>query len=203
MKKPAIALAVLPLLLLTAVPAARAEHRDPLERKLRRLAHDVAHGARDVYRAAAGRHGRHRVWGPPRGYRHHAPHQGYTLRLLADLEHRARDFERALEHHPVPYARREFEALSRSFDRAAESLFRGRPSPALARDFEHLAEHMYALDAHYREALYPRRARYRPYDGRYDRRVEIYGPRWQVEWRRRGGLGHDHDWDSDSDSDSY
>lgn len=205
MKKPIALLAVLPLLALLAAPAAEADPRGSshhVKKKLLRLADDVSDGAREVFRTANGRHGRHRAWGYGRDHGFYGPRDDYTLRLLADLESRARDFEKALHHRPLTHTHREFEALVRTFNLAADTLYRARVSPALERDFECLAEYMFSLNAYYEEYAYPRRARYRGHDGRYDRRVEVYGPRWNVAWWERGRRGYDRDWDSDSDSDS-
>ena len=212
MNQPTRLLAILPVLLLIAAPAARAEHRESLhaKKKILRLADEVADGARDVQRTASGRHGRHRFWGPaardPYHHGFYGPRSDYTLRLLADLEHRARDFERALRYRPLVHTHREYETLVRSFNRAGDALYRVRVSPALERDFECLAEYMLSLDGYYQEYAYPRRARYRGDryrgNGRYDRRVEVHTPGWDVAWRQRG-FDRDGDSDSDSDSDSY
>ena len=208
MRKPTTVLAVLPLLALLASPAANAEHQISrhVKKKLLRLADEVADGARLVHRTAAGRHDRHNRWGPGGRHGFYGPRDNYTLTLLSNLELRAHDFERALQRRPITHTHREFEALNRAFERAAEALYRTRVSPSVERDFDCVAEYLYSLNGLYEEVAYPRRARYRPdynHRGRYDSRVEVYGPRWNVTWRRDGRGGYDRDWDSDSDSDSY
>lgn len=206
MRKPTTLLAIAPVLLLLAAPAANADHRSSnhVKKKLLRLADEVADGARLVHRTAAGRHGRYNYWGPGGNHGFYGPRDDYTLTLLSNLEFRAHAFERALARRPITQTHREFEALVRAFDRAAEALYRVRVSPSIERDFECVAEYMHTLAGTYEEYAYPRRARFRGDPGRrYDREVEVYGPRWGVAWRRDGRFGYDRDWDSDSDSDSY
>lgn len=198
MRKPTPLLAVLPALLLLTTPAAQAaQSSHHAKKKLVRLADEVADGARLVHRSALGRNGRYSHWG--RGHNHvfYGPRDAYTLRTLAELESRALDFERALRRRPILHTRHELDELNRAFDRAAAALYRTRVGPAVERDFECLAEYLYSLNGYYEEYVYPRRARYRGYDGtHYNPEIEIYGPRWNIVWRgsARGG---------DSDSDSY
>lgn len=210
MKKPTTLLAILPVLLLLAAPAAHADRRDSyhVKKKLLRLADQVADGARDVYRSASSRHdryGRSGRGGYPgypgsRGHRSRgAHHQDYSLRLLYDLEHKARAFEQALHYRPsLHQTHREYEALTRAFERAAEALSRTRPSHAVERDFDCLAEYMYSMSGYYEEYAFPRRVKRRGYENRSRNRVEVYAPRWNVdlEWPRRGWRTDDEDSDS-------
>ena len=195
MKRPATVLAVLPLL---AVPAARAGHEDPYHarKKILRLADEVADTARLVHRTASrshpghGKHGRYGDRGS--AYRSHA------LRALYELEHRARDFEHAVEYLPLYETHREYETLARSFGRAADTLYRAHLGYRVQRDFDCLAEYMHSLTGYYEEYAYPRRVRHRGYDNRGYNRIEVYAPRWNVDlgWPSRGWRYDDEDSDS-------
>ena len=146
MIKPTNVLPVLPALLLFAIPAAGSDYRGSRHAKVKilRLADEVSDGARAAYRSAAGYHDPYRGLGYVyRGHRYGGARHD-AVDALSDLEHRARSFERALAYRPLYRTHREYEALTRAFDRAADAVYRARLGHRVMRDFDCVAEYMYS-----------------------------------------------------------
>jgi hypothetical protein len=121
--------------------------------------------------------------GRPYGHRDHR-----ADRVLRDLNHRARDFNRALRHARDPYrAEGAYRALVETYRYAVDITYRARHSRYVYHALKRVESLMNELHHAYRRDAWDRYPRYRPGHGRIDHRehhgrVEFYLPRFGISF---------------------